>query len=89
MQLAYLSFDDDIPAECFGNEAVFADGEHTGIITAGAYGYRVGRSLAFAYLKPEHCVEGQKLTVETSIGTRHCHVELDAAYDATNTLLRS
>jgi dimethylglycine dehydrogenase len=89
LQLAYLSFDDDIPAECFGNEAVFADGEHTGIITAGAYGYRVGRSLAFAYLKPEHCVEGQKLTVETSIGTRHCHVELDAAYDATNTLLRS
>jgi len=89
MQLAYLVFDDEVPAECFGNEAVFVDGKHTGIITGGAYGYRVGKSLAFAYLKPEHCAQGQALTVETSVGTRHCHVELDAAYNPNNALLRS
>ena len=87
-QLAYLVFDDEVPAECFGNEAVFANGNLTGIITGGAYGYRVGKSLAFAYLKPQHCSEGQVLTVETSIGTRHCHVELDAAYNPNNSLLR-
>jgi dimethylglycine dehydrogenase len=89
IQLAYLVFDDDVPAECFGNEAVFANGDLTGLITGGAYGYRVGKSLAFAYLKPEHCNAGQALTVETSIGTRHCHVELDAAYNPNNSLLRS
>ena len=89
MQLAYLVFDDQIPAECFGNEAVFANGDHSGIITCGAYGYRVEKSLAFAYLKPEHCKAGQALTVETSVGTRHCHVELDPAYNPNNSLLRS
>jgi dimethylglycine dehydrogenase len=89
MQLAYLVFDDQIPAECFGNEAVFANGDLTGIITGGAYGYRVQKSLAFAFLKPEHCVQGLALTVETSVGTRQCHVELDAAYDPSNALLRS
>jgi len=78
-----------VPAECFGNEAVFVDGKHTGIITGGAYGYRVGKSLAFAYLKPEHCAQSQALTVETSVGTRYCHVELDAAYNPNNALLRS
>lgn len=41
LQLAYLIFDDQVAAECFGNEAVFANGDHTGIITGGAYGYRV------------------------------------------------
>ena len=54
-QLAYLIFDDEIPAECFGNEAVFDGDELAGIITSGAYGYRVGHSVAFAYLNPSHC----------------------------------
>ncbi|MCP4791019.1 MAG: FAD-dependent oxidoreductase [Gammaproteobacteria bacterium] len=89
MQLAYLVFDDEVAAECFGNEAVYANGEHTGIITGGAYGYRVGRSLAFAYIKPKHAVAGTKLSVETSLGTRQCHVEMDAIYDPSNAKLRS
>ena len=37
-QLAYLIFDDETPAECFGNEAVFDGDELSGIITSGAYG---------------------------------------------------
>ena len=89
MQLAYLVFDDDVPAEIFGNEAVFCDGELTGIATGGAYGYRVGKSLAFAYVKPEHAVAGTKLTVESSLGTRQCHVEMDAVYDPSNAKLRA
>ena len=60
-QLAYLIFDDEIPAECFGNEAVFDGEELSGIITSGAYGYRVGHSVAFAYLNPSHCNEGKAL----------------------------
>jgi dimethylglycine dehydrogenase len=88
-QLAYLIFDDDIPAECFGNEAVFDGDELSGIITSGAYGYRVGHSIAFAYLNPNHCDEGKKLRVETSLGSRKCHVSLYAAYDNDNKKLRS
>jgi dimethylglycine dehydrogenase len=88
IQLAYLVFDDQLPAECFGNEAVFHNGELSGIITGGAYGHRVGHSIAFAYLKPEHCKHGTELTVEASIGTRKCHVSVNAAYDIDNTKLR-
>lgn len=89
MELAYLVFDDAIAAECFGNEAVYADGKLTGIVTGGAYGYRVSKSLAFAYVAPEHAKAGTKLTVESSLGTRQCHVEMTAAYDAENTKLRA
>ena len=88
-KLAYLVFDDQIPAECFGNEAVFADSQLSGIITSGAYGHRVGHSIAFAYLKPEHCEEGVSLTVETALGSRNCHVSMNASYDPDNTKLRS
>ena len=88
-QLAYLIFDDDVPAECFGNEAVFDGDDLSGIITSGAYGYRVGHSIAFAYLDPSHCSEGKKLRVETSLGSRNCHVSMKAAYDNDNKKLRS
>jgi len=89
IKLAYLIFDDDIPAECFGNEAVFDGDDLIGIITSGAYGFRVGHSIAFAYLKPGHCVEGQQLRVDTSLGSRKCHVSMKAAYDNSNEKLRS
>ena len=88
-KLAFLIFDDQIPAECFGNEAVFDGDNLSGIITSGAYGYRVGHSIAFAYLKPNLCIEGSKLRVETSLGSRNCHVSIDPAYDKTNEKLRS
>ena len=88
-KLAYLIFDDDIPAECFGNEAVFDGDNLSGIITSGAYGYRVGHSIAFAYLNPSHCNEGKSLRVETSLGSRKCHVSMKAAYDDDNKKLRS
>lgn len=87
-KLAYLVFDDQLPAECFGNEAVFFGDKLSGIITSGAYGHRVGHSIAFAYLKPEHCKEGTNLTVDTSIGTRKCHVSMSASYDKDNEKLR-
>ena len=88
-KLAFLIFDDQIPAECFGNEAVFDGDNLSGIITSGAYGYRVGHSIAFAYLKPNLCIKGSKLRVETSLGNRNCHVSIDPAYDKTNEKLRS
>ncbi|MDA9058646.1 FAD-dependent oxidoreductase, partial [Candidatus Thioglobus sp.] len=88
-KLAYLIFDDDIPAECFGNEAVFNGDKLSGIITSGAYGFRVGHSVAFAYLEPNLCEEGVKLSVETSLGSRSCHVSISAAYDDSNEKLRS
>jgi dimethylglycine dehydrogenase len=89
IELAYLLFDDDLPCECFGNEAVYHNGELVGLTTGGAYGHRVGKSTAFAYLKPAIISAGLEVTVDTSIGSRSAHIEMDAAYDPANELLRS
>jgi dimethylglycine dehydrogenase len=89
IELAYLVFDDDAPCECYGNEAVYHNGELIGLTTGGAYGHRVGKSLAFAYLKPEVIRAGLEVTVDTSIGSRSAHLEMDAVYDPANELLRS
>ncbi|MGI9284398.1 MAG: FAD-dependent oxidoreductase [Pseudomonadales bacterium] len=89
VQLAYLAFDDDIACECYGNEAVYQDDELVGLTTGGAYGHRVGCSLAFAYIKPELVVQSAKLQVLTSAGLRQAHVEMDAVYDPANEKLRA
>jgi dimethylglycine dehydrogenase len=89
IQLAYLLFDDDIACECYGNEAVYHNGDLIGLTTSGAYGHRIGKSLAFAYLKPELIAQGLEVTIDTSIGTRAAHIEMDAAYDPTNEKLRA
>ena len=89
MQLALLAFDDDIPCECFGNEAVYLGTERVGLTTSGAYGHRVGYSLAFAYLPPALLQSGTRVEVLTTLGKRTAHVELNAVYDANNQRLRS
>ena len=89
MDLAYLAFDDDIAGECYGNEAVYHNGELCGLTTGGAFGHRVGYSLAFAYVKPELNAQGTALEVETAAGMRVAHVEMDAVYDPANERLRS
>jgi dimethylglycine dehydrogenase len=89
IELAYLVFDDDVACECYGNEAVYHNGELIGLTTGGAYGHRVGKSLAFAYLKPESIRAGLEVTVDTSVGSRNAHVEMDAVYDPANELLRA
>lgn len=87
--LAYLAFDDDIECECFGNEAVYHNGEVIGLTTSGVFGHRVGYSLAFAYVPPELVKQGQDLEVLTTLGMRKAHVEMDAVYDPKNELLRA
>ena len=84
IQLAYLAFDDDIACECHGNEAVYQGEELVGITTGGAYGHRVGTSLAFAYISPQLVAQGVELQVLTAAGMRRCHVEMDAVYDPAN-----
>jgi 4-methylaminobutanoate oxidase (formaldehyde-forming) len=37
-----------------GNEPVRVAGEVVGRVTTGGYGYTVARSIAYAYLPPEH-----------------------------------
>ena len=89
IELAYLVFDDEVTCECYGNEAVYHNGELIGLTTGGAYGHRIGKSVAFAYLDPAKISARLEVTVDTSIGSRCAHIEMDAAYDPGNELLRS
>jgi glycine cleavage system aminomethyltransferase T len=47
-----------------GNEPVRVDGRIAGRVTTGGYGYTVERSIAYAYLPPEHSAPGTELEVE-------------------------
>jgi 4-methylaminobutanoate oxidase (formaldehyde-forming) len=47
-----------------GNEPVRIDGEIRGRVTTGGYGYTVGKSIAYAYLPPEHSEAGTAVDVE-------------------------
>jgi glycine cleavage system aminomethyltransferase T/glycine/D-amino acid oxidase-like deaminating enzyme len=47
-----------------GNEPVRAGGAVAGRVTSGGYGYSVGRSIAYAYLPPEHARAGTEVAVE-------------------------
>jgi len=51
-------------AEALPLAPVFRAGRRVGLITSGAYGHWVGRSLALAYLEPGEALVGTQLTVE-------------------------
>jgi glycine cleavage system aminomethyltransferase T len=47
-----------------GKEPVFADGLPAGYITSAAYGYSVGRSIAYAWLPAEVSTPGRAVEIE-------------------------
>lgn len=76
-------------ADCRGNEPLYADGEMIGRCTAGAYGHNVGKSLAMAYVKPEHAALGSELEVEI-LGERFAaKVIEESPWDPQNERLRA
>ena len=86
--LVYLSVE-AIDAEAHGNEPVYASGRIIGLTTSGAYGYTVGRSIAFAFVEPEFAEPGTQLEIEI-VGQR-CPAEVleEPLYDPRNVRLRS
>ena len=55
---------EDPRSVALGNEPVRVAGEVAGRVTTGGYGYTVGRSIAYAYLPPEHAEPGTAVDVE-------------------------
>ena len=55
---------EDSRSVALGNEPVRIDGEIRGRVTTGGYGYTVERSIAYAYLPPEHAGPGTAVAVE-------------------------
>ena len=55
---------DDPRSVALGNEPVRIEGEIVGRVTTGGFGYTVERSIAYAYLPPEHAEHGTSVAVE-------------------------
>jgi 4-methylaminobutanoate oxidase (formaldehyde-forming) len=55
---------EDPRSVALGNEPVRIGDEIRGRVTTGGYGYTVERSIAYAYLPPEHAEPGTRLAVE-------------------------
>ena len=73
-----------------GSEAVYdASGELIGRVTTGSYGWRVGKSLALAMVKPAHAAEGTRLQVKILGELFQATVIAESPFDADNERLRA
>jgi dimethylglycine dehydrogenase len=75
-------------ADARGSEPVTKNGAMIGRTTSGGYGWRVGKSLALAMVKPEFSNIGDELDVRILGETRRAIVIPETPYDAKNAALR-
>lgn len=87
---ATLEVHDVTDADALGNNAIFdGAGEMVGRATGGNYGFRVGKSLALAMLRPDLAETGTELEMDI-LGTRHkVTVIPESPYDPENAKLRA
>ncbi len=65
-----LTVDDVNGADARGGEPLYAGGAMIGRVTSGGFGWRVGKSLALAMVRPDRAAIGSELEVDI-LGTRH------------------
>ncbi|MCX7384654.1 MAG: FAD-dependent oxidoreductase [Alphaproteobacteria bacterium] len=72
-----------------GSEPIYADGELIGRATSGGYGWRLGKSLALAFVRPDLAAPGTALEIEI-LGVRHAATVLtESPFDPGNARLRA
>jgi dimethylglycine dehydrogenase len=76
-------------ADARGSEPVTKNGEMIGRTTSGGYGWRTGKSLALAMVKPEFSRIGDEVDVRILGETRRAIVIPDSPYDPANAALRA
>ncbi len=73
-----------------GSEAIYdQSGELVGRVTSGGYGWRVGKSLALAMLKPSHSELGTQLKVKILGTVYEAAVVGESPFDPDNAVLRA
>jgi dimethylglycine dehydrogenase len=88
IKIVYLEIDVD-NADARGNEPVYHNNKIVGVITSGAYGFRVNKSLAFAYVKSELAKDETELLVKIQGQKRKAKILNVPAYDPQNKKLKS
>ncbi len=72
-----------------GNEPVLDGDRIVGITTGGAYGHRVAKTLAFAYVEPEYASPGTCFDFLLLGDRRRATVRVEPAYDPQNERMRA
>ena len=76
-------------ADARGSEPIYRNGELVGRATSGGFGWRVGKSLALAMVKPEHAGEGTELEIKI-LGQMHKTTVIgESPFDPDNERLRA
>ena len=78
---AYLEIEPDGKSDGHGGEAVMQGGQIIGSTASMAFGPTVGKTLAFAYIKPEAAKPGTELEVVIHGVARNARVLGEPAYD--------
>jgi dimethylglycine dehydrogenase len=76
-------------ADARGSEPVMKNGAMIGRTTSGGYGWRMGKSLAIAVVKPEFANIGDEVDARILGEMRRAIVIPDSPYDPKNAALRS
>ena len=72
-----------------GNAPVYHNNKIVGVITSGGFGFRINKSLAFAYVQAELAKDETELLVEIQGQKRKAKILNTPAYDSQNKKLKS
>ena len=88
-QLFTMEVHDVTDADARGSEPIYQNDDIVGRVTSGGYGWRVGKSLALAMVRPDLAVVGAELEIAI-LGVRHnATIIADSPFDPDNQALRS
>ena len=87
-KLIYLEVDAK-DADVHGNEPIYFNSERVGLTTSGAYGHRIKKSLAFAYVKPEIAKLGNKFLIDIQGKKIKATIIEEPVFDPLNKRLQS
>ena len=90
IKIVYLEIDNEqADSDAIGNEPVYFNNDIVGVVTSGGFGFRVQKSLAFAYVKADLARVGTELGIKILGSLRKAIVLDEMAYDPQNTRLCS
>jgi phytoene dehydrogenase-like protein len=88
IKLVYLEVDAN-KADVLGNEPVYHNNEIVGLTTSGAYGFRVNKSLAFAYVNSNLVKVGTEFLIDIQGQKIKSKIIEEPAFDPKNLRLKS
>ncbi len=72
---------DVLDSDAVGGEPIVCDGQVVGIVTSGAYGHTVGKSIALGYIPPAAAMSDSEFNIEIIGQPRPAQIQAQALYD--------